>query len=193
MAQRFTNKRRKEKRWSQIDFLVENLTEPQLIPENNNTTLSSVFNVDDDLRGYNPVGITMQFINYRGLNTVDKDNPSLDTLARFMNQIQMYLPHKVRVHSDVQLWWYTLNDDKVTDEASKQKYNELRTWWVNMRHQIENELTNRYMLGGRTQYIEILKRRWRDNWGDSQKIEAETKNQTSGEITYKVVFDDGEG
>lgn len=196
MAQKFTNKRRKEKRWAQIDFLLENMTEPHLLPvddKQSNSTLSNVFNVSNNLTGYNPTGITMQFINYRA-TAEDKDNPSIGSLSRFMNYIQPYLPTSLRTQHDVTLWWDSLNEDKIsTDGTTVEKMEALKHWFVSMRHQIENELTSRYFQCGRLQMIEILKRRWRDNWGDKQEISTENKTQISGDtnttVTYKILFD----
>lgn len=83
---------RKKLRLEQVNWLLENYTEPEYMPDstNNMATLSTTFEVDYDmdLEGYNPCGITMAILNYRTTWNNKTNDLTYYSAAAFMRNIQ---------------------------------------------------------------------------------------------------------
>lgn len=198
-ACRSANKRRKLKRFAQMNFLMENFTEPCFIPVGDSTSsLNNAFNMDSDLEGYNPHGITMAFINWvphMGHNK--EEDLSAMQVSRFMRKIQQYLPFKLRMTKSKPstpvrpLWLDSFEDGRINDET-REMVDAFVPWMYSMRSRIEDELTSKYMLGGKLQHIEILKRRYKEDW--SEKTETSNENHTTvdGKLDIEIIFEDAE-
>lgn len=83
--------------------------------------------------------------------------------------------------------------DKYSSEAVNNLATDYCLWMIENRNKLENYLVQLYALNGRhkDQMLEILKRRFRNNWGDQKSekyVKVETDNADSGNIS--ITFTD---
>lgn len=190
-------KQRRDRRIKQIEFLLENLTEPWFNPGASFDSLSETFNVDNNSSGFNPCGITIALMNFQPhtkyLMETEPDNADqFYSLASFMNSIQSYLPSSLRQdpRSHVRLWNGSVLDKNHLTEPMITYLKDLMDWFQTMKRKIENDLATRYICGGKPQYIEVLKRRYKNTW--SEKTETSNENHTTvdGKLDIEIIFED---
>ena len=60
-------------------------------------------------------------------------------------------------------------------------------WLIMMRQKIEDYITARYYRDGRMNHLEILKRRYKDDWSEKieQSVDAEVKEDTTININIE--------
>lgn len=184
-----------KRRHEQIKFLLENMTDPQFVPNDSFNTLTGTFNmVDDKTSGWNPVGITYTIMNHADPRflRVDPENPkSYSSLATLMNKIEPYLPYKLRSDKRCNKLWR--GDSMIFDKMDPETVDlmkELHYWFLEMRNKIETELTSRYFMGGKAQHIEILKRRFKEGWTEKIETENNTKAEVTGGFNINISFED---
>ena len=61
-------------------------------------------------------------------------------------------------------------------------------WLIVMRQKIEDYITARYYRDGRLNHLEILKRRYKDDW--SEKIEQSVDADVKEDKTVEIIFED---
>ena len=180
--------RRKEKRNAQMAWLLENFTEPCYMPDctNNMSSLSDTFNTnenyDKDLIGYNPCGITMALINYEPKNTKATEM-SYYGVATFMRSVQPYLPNKLRSSVDSHKLWNPRSfepQNSTPDPDTVELLEQMIDFIMGMKSRIFDDLTCKYIVGGKPQMLEVLKRRAKNSWSEKieQQVEAEVKQDT---------------
>lgn len=173
-------------RQKQMKYILENMSEPNFAMIESNDTLSGTFNLanHDTL---NTAGITWRILNSQGFgNGEHKSNtpPSWGSVANFMAAIQDYLPNNLRTKQNpYRLWshWsFQKNDTQVIAEATKELLNDMCDWLENMKKKIEDHVSARYFREGKPQYIEVLKRRYKDEWSErtEQNIDANVNSDT---------------
>lgn len=169
-------------RQKQMKYILENMSEPNFAMIESNDTLSGTFNLanHDTL---NTAGITWRILNSQGFgNGEHKSNtpPSWGSVSNFMASIQDYLPSSLRTKQNPYRLWshrsFQKNNTQVIAEATQELLNEMCDWLLKMKTKIEDYITARYYRDGRPNQLEILKRRFKDNW--SEKIE----NQVAADI-----------
>ena len=165
-----------ELRRSQLKWLMENFTEPVYTPDcaNNMASLSDTFNVQDDIEmeGYNPCGITMTILNFEPVNT-SLSEFSNASVARIMRDMQCYLPKTLR---QTGLWnpkSWNAGNSTISEETSE-LMNAFSEWILCMKSRILNDFTTKYILGGKPQFLEIMKRRYRKQYSDRIDTTVET-------------------
>lgn len=165
-----------ELRRSQLKWLMENFTEPVYTPDcaNNMASLSDTFNVQDDneLEGYNPCGITMTILNFEPVNT-SLSEFSNASVARIMRDMQCYLPKTLRMTG---LWnpkSWNAGNSTIADETME-LMSAFSEWILCMKSRILNDFTTKYILGGKPQFLEIMKRRYRKQYSDRIDTTVET-------------------
>lgn len=187
---------RKKLRLEQVNWLLENYTEPEYLPDstNNMATLSTTFEVDDDmdLEGYNPCGITMAILNYRTTWNNKNNDLTYYSAAAFMRNIQCYLPKKLRTKENP---WNPSNFqgerfENAGADDTKRTLDKLITMLQMMKARIENDCTCKFMLGGKPQFLEILKRRYKDNWSEKMETVNENHDTVEGGLSIEVEFVD---
>ena len=190
-------KQRRDRRIKQIEFLLENLTEPSFIPEDSYNSLSKTFDVDDSKSGYNACGITISILNFHTTSNylLEKNPDEADqfySLANFMNSIQQYMPVKLRQdsRSHVRLWNSQCLDKNHLTEPMLTYLRDLMDWFQRMKKQIENELTTKYLLGGKLQYIEVLKRRYKNGWSEKIETDQNVQQNVTGGLEIQINFED---
>lgn len=173
-------------RQKQMKYILENMSEPNFAMIETNDTLSCTFNLanHDTL---NTAGITWRILNSQGFgNGEHKSNtpPSWGSVANFMASIQDYLPSNLRTKQNpYRLWshWsFQKNDTQVIAEATQELLNDMCDWLENMKKKIEDHVSARYFREGKPQYIEVLKRRYKDEWSErtEQNIDANVNSDT---------------
>lgn len=189
-------KKRMILRNKQMKWLLENFVEPVYTPDctNNMATLSDTFsipnNIDKDMVGYNPCGITMTLLNYEPKNT-KANEMSYYGVATVMRNIQPYLPKKLRSSiENYKLWnprsFEPANStfDKTTVELLEQMIDFIRS----MKSRIQDDLSNKYMLGGKPQYLELLKRRFKNQY--SERTEQTVDANVNTDSVINVIISD---
>lgn len=181
-------------RQKQMRYILENMSEPNFAMIESNDTLSGTFNLanHDTL---NTAGITWRILNSQGFgNGEHKSNtpPSWGSVANFMASIQDYLPSSLRTKQNpYRLWSYRSfqqNDTQVIAETTQELLNDMCDWLENMKKKIEDHVSARYFREGKPQYIEVLKRRYKDEWCErtEQTVDANVNSDTE----LKVIISD---
>ena len=171
-----------ELRKKQMIFFLENMKEPKFDLEEQNDNVH-----------LNASKITFRLMNHQGYGRGEHvDRPSYGSVAVFMNSIQDYLPkflHRVSetaTNKCVSPLWKrdsfrasnTLAEDTV--ELLEAMIDRMEV----LREKIEDFLTGRYYCSNKNQYLEILKRRYKQNWSErtEQSIDADVKEDTNVNI-----------
>lgn len=173
-------------RQKQMKYILENMSEPNFAMIESNDTLSGTFNLanHDTL---NTAGITWRILNSQGFgNGEHKSNtpPSWGSIANFMASIQDYLPSSLRTKQNPYRLWshrsFQQNDTQVIAEATQELLNDMCDWLENMKKKIEDHVSARYFREGKPQYIEVLKRRYKDEWCErtEQTVDANVNTDT---------------
>ena len=173
-------------RQKQMRYILENMSEPNFSMIESNETLSGTLNLADH-DTLNTAGITWRILNSQGFgNGEHKSNtpPSWGSVANFMASIQDYLPSNLRTKQNpYRLWshWsFQKNDTQVIADETQELLNDMCDWLENMKKKIEDHVSARYFREGKPQYIEVLKRRYKDEWSErtEQNIDANVNTDT---------------
>lgn len=156
----------KEKRIEQVNYLLENMKEPDIR-----------FKHEFDENELNTAKITLRILNtlyHGGANQTTADSiNSWYSLAAFMNAIQEYFPKNLQVK--YKLWSpYSFIGDNISEEMSE-KMEDLEDWFVKMKGKILDVITGNYFIDGKLQQLEILKRRFKEHYSErtEQNISAD--------------------
>ena len=181
-------------RQKQMKYILENMSEPNFAMIESNDTLSGTFNLaNHDI--LNTAGITWRILNSQGFgNGEHKSNtpPSWGSVANFMASIQDYLPSSLRTKQNPYRLWshrsFRQNDTQVIAEVTQELLNDMCDWLENMKKKIEDHVSARYFREGKPQYIEVLKRRYKDEWCErtEQTVDANVNSDTE----LKVIISD---
>lgn len=180
-----------ELRRNQLIWIMDNFTGPVYVPECSNSmaSLSDTFRLENnnELEGYNACGLTMAILNYEPKNTKATEM-SYYGVATFMRNIQVYIPKFLR-YKDITLWnpssWST--GTSTISESTAEIMNKFTNWLFSMKSRILDDFTVKYLMGGKPQYLEIMKRRYRRQYSD--KYEPELENTTNN-TDVQIVFED---
>ena len=181
-------------RQKQMRYILDNMSEPNFAMIESNDTLNGAFNLapHDTL---NTAGITWRILNSQGFgNGEHKSNtpPSWGSVANFMANIQDFLPSNLRTKQNPYRLWsrHTLrdNDTQVISDETRELLNDMCDWLENMKKKIEDHVTARYFREGKPQYIEMLKRRYKDEWSERTEQQVDANVQSDTEL--KVIIED---
>lgn len=173
-------------RQKQMKYILENMNEPNFAMIESNTTLDETFNLDSN-ETLNTAGITWRILNSQGFgNGEHKSNtpPSWGSVANFMASIQDYLPSSLRTKQNPYRLWshrsFQQNDTQVIADETQELLNDMCDWLEIMKKKIEDHVSSRYFREGKPQYIEVLKRRYKDEWSErtEQNIDANVNSDT---------------
>lgn len=175
-------RKRKEKRNAQMSWVLENFNEPCYMPDctNNMASLSNTFQIsndsDKDLIGYNPCGITMALINYEPKNTKATEM-SYYGVVTFMRSIQFYLPDKLRSKTETNKLWNPRSfesQNSTLDNDTVELFEQMIDFIMGMKSRILDDLTVKYLMGGKLQFLEIMKRRYKRQYSERTETTMET-------------------
>lgn len=178
----------------QMRFILENLTEPDLSMMGSSTSIADSFGIDEDKgEEFNTQGITWRILNSQGFGNGDHDSnkePTYMSVAFFMRDIQMYLPKSLRPKKNgYQLWKKgSFNATNTFAEETTELLDQMVEWLWRMKNTIEDLLASRYYVNGKPHHLEMLKRRYKNDW--SEKIEQSVDANVSQDTTVNVIIDD---
>lgn len=182
-------------RRKQMRYLLENMTGPDFSLIASSKALSNTFGIDDE--GLNEAGITYRILNSQGFGNgrhASSTPPSYGSVARFMAGIQDYLPANLRSKQNPYRLWshysFQQRDTQHIAEETRKLLDDMCDWLIMMKTKIEDYIASRYFREGKLNHLEVLKRRYKDEWSErtEQQIDADVK--ADNEI--KIIIDDYE-
>lgn len=176
-------------RQKQMEYLLENMTEPDfaLITSKSDNT------ADDDK--LNKAAITFRILNSQGFGNgqhLSNTPPSWGSVANFMASIQDYLPKSLRTNQNPRRLWSRLsfqkNSTQIIAEYTQELLDDMCDWLMTMKTKIEDYITSHYFREGRMNHLEILKRRFKDEW--SERTEQNIDANVSSDTELNVIIED---
>ena len=180
-------------RQKQMQYILDNMTEPDFSLIECPKQIADEFNMDDR-EVLNGAGITWRILNTQGFGSGQHNSstpPSYGSVANFMRDIQCYLPKSLQSRRPAEKLWshwsFQVNDTQKFAEKTKELLDQMVEWLIVMRQKIEDYITARYYRDGRLNQLEILKRRFKDNWSEKieQSVDAEVKEDTTININIE--------
>lgn len=180
-------------RQKQMQYILDNLTEPDFSLIECPKQIADEFNMDDR-EVLNGAGITWRILNTQGFGNgqhASSTPPSYGSVANFMRDIQCYLPKSLQSRRPAEKLWshwsFQVNDTQKFAEKTKELLDQMVEWLIVMRQKIEDYITARYYRDGRINHLEILKRRYKDDWSEKieQSVDAEVKEDTTININIE--------
>lgn len=169
-------KARMKKRLAQMDFLLE-ITEPNLGP------------IYRDEEGFSLTGICTAILNHGHSNSYENGHLKPYSFITFMNNIQRYFPERLRFQgkTDCALWHWHMSLDQLGPETLA-KMEECYVWFDSMKSMILDSITSDYYTMGKPQYIEIMKRRYKELY--SEKTEQAVTADLNADQNIRIVIED---
>ena len=181
-------------RQKQMQYILDNLTEPDFSLIECPKQIADEFNMDDR-EVLNGAGITWRILNTQGFGNGQHNSstpPSYGSVANFMRDIQCYLPKSLQSRRPAEKLWshysFQVNDTQKFAEKTKELLDQMVEWLIVMRQKIEDYITARYYRDGRINHLEILKRRYKDDW--SEKFEQSVDADVKEDKTVEIIFED---
>ena len=180
-------------RQKQMQYILDNLTEPDFSLIECPKQIADEFNMDDR-EVLNGAGITWRILNTQGFGNgqhASSTPPSYGSVANFMRDIQCYLPKSLQSKRPAEKLWshwsFQVNDTQKFAEKTKELLDQMVEWLIMMRQKIEDYITARYYRDGRMNHLEILKRRYKDDWSEKieQSVDAAVKEDTTININIE--------
>lgn len=178
-------------RQKQMQYILDNLTEPDFSLIECPKQLADEFNMDDR-EVLNGAGITWRILNTQGFGNGQHNSstpPSYGSVANFMRDIQCYLPKSLQSKRPAEKLWshWSFQSTNTLAEKTKELLDQMVEWLIMMRQKIEDYITARYYRDGRMNHLEILKRRYKDDWSEKieQSVDAEVKEDTTININIE--------
>lgn len=181
-------------RQKQMQYILDNMSEPDFSLIECPKQIADEFNMDDR-EVLNGAGITWRILNTQGFGNGQHNSstpPSYGSVANFMRDIQCYLPKSLQSRRPAEKLWshwsFQVNDTQKFAEKTKELLDQMVEWLIVMRQKIEDYITARYYRDGRINHLEILKRRYKDDW--SEKIEQSVDADVKEDKTVEIIFED---
>lgn len=173
-------------RQKQMKYLMDNMIEP-------NFALIDHKSVDENDEVLNTAGITYRILNSQGFgNGAHSSNtlPSWGSVANFMASIQDYLPKSLRTKQNPHRLWshysFQQNNTQVIAEYTQELLNDMCDWLFRMKTKIEDYVAARYYRDGRLNHLEILKRRYKDEWSERTEQSVDANVNQDSNIVIKI-------
>ncbi|MBO7060552.1 MAG: hypothetical protein J6W54_05575 [Fibrobacter sp.] len=163
-----------------INFLLDNITEP--IFTYSDKRLNETFDISEEDEGLDVVKITFAIMNHSHVGTGVNNN-----FETFGHLIMDYVPERFR---DIKFNRQT--DTKHYSTAYQESVERFQEWICMMKAKIENHLSEEYYLQGRMKNLEILKRRYKQNWSESKTVDlnAEQNFRMGGDSKIELKITD---
>ena len=179
----------------QMRYILESMSEPEFGILQSFKPLAESFDMAENPDGLNRSGITWRILNSQGFGNGDhssNNEPSYMSVAIFMRDIQQYLPKDLRSKKDgYQLWKrQSFVETNTFGEETIELLDQMIDWLIRMKKMIEDKITSIYYVNGRSHHLEILKRRYKDDW--SEKIEQAVDANVNQDTTVNVILEDFE-
>lgn len=180
----------------QMRYILETMNEPEFGILQYFKPLAESFDMIENPDGLNRSGITWRILNSQGFGNGDhssNNEPSYMSVAIFMRDIQQYLPKDLQSKkSGYQLWKrQSFVETNTFGEETVELLDQMIDWLIRMKKMIEDKITSIYYVNGRAHHLEILKRRYKDDW--SEKIEQAVDANVNQDTTVNVILEDFDG
>lgn len=180
----------------QMRYILETMSEPEFGILQSFKPLAESFDMAENPDGLNRSGITWRILNSQGFGNGDhssNNEPSYMSVAIFMRDIQQYLPKDLQSKkSGYQLWKrQSFVETNTFGEETVELLDQMVDWLIRMKKMIEDKITSIYYVNGRAHHLEILKRRYKDDW--SEKIEQAVDANVNQDTTVNVILEDFDG
>lgn len=180
----------------QMRYILETMSEPEFGILQSFKPLAESFDMAENPDGLNRSGITWRILNSQGFGNGDhssNNEPSYMSVAIFMRDIQQYLPKDLQSKkSGYQLWKrQSFVETNTFSEETTELLDQMVDWLIRMKKMIEDKITSIYYVNGRSHHLEILKRRYKDDW--SEKIEQAVDANVNQDTTVNVILEDFDG
>ena len=180
----------------QMRYILETMSEPEFGILQSFKPLAESFDMIENPDGLNRSGITWRILNSQGFGNGDhssNNEPSYMSVAIFMRDIQQYLPKDLRAKkAGYQLWKrQSFVETNTFSEETVELLDQMIDWLIRMKKMIEDKITSIYYVNGRAHHLEILKRRYKDDW--SEKIEQAVDANVNQDTTVNVILEDFDG
>lgn len=180
----------------QMRYILETMSEPEFGILQSFKPLAESFDMAENPDGLNRSGITWRILNSQGFGNGDhssNNEPSYMSVAIFMRDIQQYLPKDLQSKkAGYQLWKrQSFVETNTFGEETVEMLDQMIDWLIRMKKMIEDKITSIYYVNGRAHHLEILKRRYKDDW--SEKIEQAVDANVNQDTTVNVVLEDFDG
>lgn len=173
-------------RQKQMKYLLDNMNTPDF------SFLDTEIKETDEL---NKAGITYRILNSQGFGRGEHSSnaqPSWSSVAYFMGNIQDYLPASLRTKQNPRRLWsvhsFKPNETQTIAEETQILLNDMCDWLVMMKTKIEDVISSKYFNGGRLNHLEVLKRRFKDEW--SEKVEQSVDANVNTDTQLNVIIED---
>lgn len=198
------------KRRKQMEFILDHIKDPEMGMLQSFSPLAASFDMEGDIEEeVNIVGITWRILNCNGFGGSGhtQDRPSYMTVARFMNDIQDYLPASIKYNekkranrrttksykrsTSGKLWSEHSFIESQVDNISEETrvlLDRMCDWLVMMKNKIEDKLTSMFFVNGRNHHLEMLKRRYKSEW--TEKVEQAIDTTLNGVKKVRIDFGD---
>ena len=198
------------KRRKQMEFILDHIKDPEMGMLQSFSPLAASFDMEGDIEEeVNIVGITWRILNCNGFGGSGhtQERPSYMTVARFMNDIQDYLPASIKYNekkranrratksykrsTSGKLWSEHSFIESQVDNISEETrvlLDRMCDWLVMMKNKIEDKLTSMFFINGRNQHLEMLKRRYKSEW--TEKVEQAIDTTLNGVKKVRIDFGD---
>ena len=166
MSQSHQNLEMRENHWEIVEWLTTNIVEPDLF-------------VNEDGSNENLVNIWFMVMNYGQISA--KENAENDNrILRFLSYVSNYLPDELKNHE--------IYKSRIRD---KELIETFEHWLFESKQKLQNYLAKEYFAKGRIKDLEILKRRYKENWSESKVVDltadANMKVDKDSKLEIKIV------
>lgn len=153
-----------------IDWVLENIKSPCL------------FGNEDDYVDYNPIAISYYILCFKRTKPITQ-NVTPSTFQSFYRNCREYLPKKFQTRPV-----YQKSGGHNLSDASLDYYDKFNLWFENMQTKIEMGLANQYLTQGQKKYLDILERRFANNWNlnSLKTIQVDAGNDTDNKLSITI-------
>lgn len=184
-------------RHKQMRYLMDNMKEPNLsrLSFASCNTLNNTFNTNGSI--LDTAAITYRIMNHQGFGDgatrTSDSQPTFGSVANFMCSIQDYLPQDLRSATPSHKLWNRTSfrensETEILSDETRELLEEMCQWLMSMKYKIEDQLTSNYFIDGKANVLEILKRRYKDQW--SERTEQNVDANVNGDNKLQIVFED---
>ena len=166
MSQAHQDKEMRENHREIVEWLTTNVVEPDLF-------------VNEDCSNENLVNIWFMIMNY-GQITAKENAENENRILRFLSYVSNYLPDELKNHE--------IYKGRIRD---KELIETFEHWLFESKQKLQNYLAREYFAKGRMKDLEILKRRYKENWSESKVVDltadANMKVDKDSKLEIKIV------
>lgn len=163
MSEAHQDKEKRENHWEIVEWLQANIVEPDLF-------------VKEDGSNENLVNIWFMVMNY-GQITAKENAENENRILRFLSYVSSYLPDELKNHE--------IYKGRIRDKELVETFEH---WLFESKQKLQNYLAREYFAKGRMKDLEILKRRYKENWSESKVVDltADANMKVDGDSRLEI-------